>query len=152
MTPAMQYSPNGFLLTQGFEQCRLIAYQDSKGIWTIGWGHTYDVHQGDTCTQAQADAWLHQDVQAAMYTVNHYVAIHLSQDQFDALVDFVFNLGAGNFAASTMLRKLNQGDLLGTAREFERWDMAGGVHVAGLLRRRKAEESMFEAPSSGATA
>ncbi len=143
MTPAMQYSQDGLKLTQSFEACRLEAYLDSKGIPTIGWGHTHGVRMGDTCTQAEADAWLMADLQAAVYAVNHYVAIHLRQNEFDAMVDFCFNCGAGNFASSTMLRKLNQCDLVGAAAELERWDMAGGQHVAGLLRRRKAEEAMF---------
>jgi lysozyme len=150
MKNELAYSPAGLLLTQDFEKCRLVAYQDSKGVWTIGWGHTAGVKRGDVCTQAQADAWLLADVQDAVYAVNHYVAIKLRQNEFDALVDFVFNVGAGNFANSTLLRKLNRGDLVGAANEFERWDMSGGVHLSGLLRRRKAEEAMFELGSSTA--
>lgn len=144
MAPPMVYSPTGLLLTQDFEQCRLVAYLDSKGVPTIGWGHTYGVRLGDTCTQAQADRWLTEDVQGAVNAVNHYVAAHLRQNEFDALVDFVFNVGAGNFASSTLLRKLNLGDLVGASKELERWDMSGGQHLAGLLRRRKAEQVMFD--------
>lgn len=144
MTPAMEYSISGLELTEGFEGCELIPYQDSAGIWTDGYGNTHGVVPGVAITQEKAEADLVRNVQTAVYAVNHYVAIHLRQNEFDSLVDFCFNCGAGNFASSTMLRKLNQGDLVGAAREFERWDMAGGKHVAGLLRRRKAEEAMFE--------
>ena len=144
MNPTMEYSPQGILLTKGFESCKLDAYLDSAGIATLGWGHTAGVQLGDTCTQEQADEWLQADVQSAVYAVNHYVAINLSQPEFDSLTDFVFNLGAGNFANSTLLRKLNCGDLIGASLEFERWDHAGGVELAGLLRRRKAEEAEFK--------
>ena len=141
MTPELQYT--GQKLTESFEQCRLDAYPDSKGVPTIGWGHTRGVSLGQSCTQAQADAWLDEDVATAVYAVNHYVAITLNQHEFDALVDFVFNVGSGNFATSTLLKKLNCGDLAGAANEFEKWDMSGGQHLAGLLRRRIAEKTEF---------
>lgn len=139
----MQYSKEGLSLTETFESCRLIAYPDIKGVPTIGWGHTQNVKLGDTCTQAQADAWLLQDVQHAVTTVNTLVKTPLTQHEFDALVDFVFNCGTGNFASSTMLKLLNAGDHDGAAHQFERWDHAGGQVVAGLLRRRRAEETEF---------
>jgi lysozyme len=143
MNPYMQYSLNGKLLTQSFESCRLQAYPDSKGIPTIGWGHTRGVELGDTCTQLQADNWLEADVGGAVYAVNHYVAITLNQQEFDSLCDLVFNIGSGNFSTSTMLKKLNCGDIAGAAAEFVKWDHAGGVEVAGLLRRRIAERDEF---------
>lgn len=144
MTPEMIYSQDGTLLTQGFEQCRLVPYLDSKGVPTDGWGNTHGVVMGVPITQAKADADLARNLQSAVYDVNHYVAIHLSQPEFDALVDFVFNLGVGNFASSTLLRKLNRGDLVGAANEFEKWDLCDGKPLAGLLRRRKAEEAEFD--------
>lgn len=144
MTPAMEYSPTGQLLTKDFEKCRLVPYQDSAGVWTDGWGNTHGViPHGPAITQEKADADLLRNCQAAVYAVNHYVAIHLKQNEFDALVDFVFNEGSGNFASSTLLKKLNAGDMHGAALELDRWDMAGGVHLAGLLRRRNAEEAEF---------
>lgn len=150
MTPAMTYSATGTLLTQSFESCRLTPYQDGKGVWTDGWGNTHGViPNGPPITQAEADSDLQINLQAAVYAVNHYVAIHLSQPEFDAMVDFVFNCGAGNFASSTMLRKLNMGDLIGASVELEKWDMSGGVVVAGLLRRRKAEEALFDSGIQG---
>jgi lysozyme len=140
----VNYSLPGQHLTQSFEQCRLSAYPDSKGVPTIGWGHTRGVKLGDTCTQAQADAWLLEDVQTAVAAVNRLVTVSLSQHQFDALVDFTFNAGQGNFASSTMLRKLNAGDMQGAEEEFAKWDMCGGAHLAGLARRRAAEAAEFE--------
>jgi lysozyme len=145
----MQYSQDGLHLTELFESCRLTAYQDVKGVWTIGWGHTGGVQQGDTCTQDQADQWLMDDVQSAVTTVNSMVHVTLTQGEFDAVVDLVFNIGSGNFSGSTMLRKLNRNDLVGAANEFERWDQSGGQVVAGLLRRRKAEESIFNGTFNG---
>lgn len=144
MNPELQYSPQGQLLTQSFEQCRLVPYRDPKGVWTDGWGNTHGVvPNGPAITQAKADADLLANVQNAVYAVNHYVAIALNQQEFDGLVDFVFNAGSGNFATSTMLKKLNCGDIAGAANEFEKWDMAGGQHLAGLLRRRIAEKTEF---------
>ncbi len=140
----MQYSSDGLHLTEGFESCRLAAYQDSKGVWTIGWGHTRGVKEGDTCTQEQADAWLLEDVQEAVDAVNRFVTAPLTQHQFDALVDFCFNAGQGNFASSTMLRLLNAGDYEAADQQFARWDMCGGVHLYGLARRRAGEAELFE--------
>jgi lysozyme len=98
-----------------------------------------------TCDQAQADAWLSEDVQSAVGSVNRLVTAPLTQNEFDAVVDFVFNCGSGNFAGSTMLRLLNAGDYLGAANEFDKWDHASGLVVAGLLRRREAEQAEFSA-------
>lgn len=142
----MQYSRDGLHLTESFESCRLTAYPDSKGVPTIGWGHTRWVHLGDNCTQAQADAWLLEDVQEAVAAVNRLVTVQLTQGEFDALVDFTFNAGQGNFASSTMLRKLNAGDKVGAQAEFARWTLCGGAHLAGLEHRRAAEASLFAAP------
>lgn len=139
----MQYSLDGQYLTKSFESCRLTAYPDSKGVPTIGWGHTRGVKLGDTCTQEQADAWLLDDIQEAVNIVNRLVHVPLTQHQFDALCDFTFNAGSGNFAGSTMLRKLNTGDYVGAASEFQRWDMCGNIHLAGLTRRRAAETLLF---------
>src|ERR1700728_4930363 len=93
------YSNTGLALTQEFEGLRLTAYQDSVGVWTIGYGHTgTDVHRGLSVTQERATELLTQDVSSAVAHVNRLVTIELTQNQFDALVDFVFNAGPGNFA------------------------------------------------------
>ena len=134
----------GVALTEQFEGCSLTAYPDVKGVWTIGYGHTNDVSEGMTCTQEQADAWLQEDIQWAVRAVQTLVKVPLTQDEFNALCDFVFNVGSGNFAASTMLARLNLGDYAGAAAQFERWDLAGGNVVRGLLSRRIAEEKEFQ--------
>ena len=142
-----EYSKNGLHLTEQFEGCKLTAYPDPAtggAPWTIGYGHTGpDVHPGLTITQEQAEELLMQDTQKAAAAVNAKVTGDITQEDFDALVDFVFNVGAGNFAASTLLKKVNSGDIHGAAAEFEKWDMAAGKHMAGLLRRRHAEAEEF---------
>jgi lysozyme len=137
----LQYT--GQTLTEQFEGCALAAYQDTAGVWTIGYGHTAGVQPGDVCTQAQADTWLTLDIQWAAATVRNLVGVPLRQDEFNALVDFVFNVGSGAFAGSTLLADLNGGDYVAAAAQFQRWDTAGGAVVAGLLRRRIAEENEF---------
>jgi len=143
----MNYSKNGLHLTENFEGLRLTAYPDpatNGDPWTIGYGHTgTEVHQGMTITQEQAEEFLMQDVQKAVQTVNSKVHTDLTQNEFDALVDFVFNCGAGNFAGSTLLRKINAGDMEGAALEFEKWTHADGKVMAGLIKRRHAEAVLF---------
>ena len=140
----MNYSKNGLALTEQFEGCRLTAYQDIKGILTVGYGHTgKDVTEGLTITQGQAEAFLSLDIYRAVNNVNALVTVPLTQNEFDALVDFNFNCGVNAFAGSTMLVLLNKGDYAGAAEEFAKWSHASGVVVAGLLRRRLAEKSEF---------
>lgn len=142
----LSYSTNGLSLTERFEGCQLTAYQDQVGVWTIGYGHTGpDVAQGLTITMDQAQALLMRDVGSAVACVNKVVAVQLTQGEFDALVDFVFNLGTAAFQGSTMLRLLNAGEYANAATQFDLWDHAGGAVVAGLLRRRQAETALFNA-------
>lgn len=138
-----RYSEEGYALTKGFEGLRLKAYQDQGGVWTIGYGHTRGVKPGDTCTQEQADAWLHEDVTGAVACVQRLVKVPLAQEQFDALVDFAFNLGCGSLAGSTLLRCVNAGQFEQAALEFLRWNRVGKVEIEGLARRRKAEAERF---------
>lgn len=140
----MRYSKTGLQLTERFEGCRLVAYQDSRGVWTIGYGHTARVFPGMTCSRAQAETWLLEDVDWAEREVNRLVYTPLSQAEFDALVDFTFNCGAGNFDHSTLLELVNAGDMQRAAAEFAKWDRSGGQVVAGLLRRRLAEMAEFQ--------
>jgi lysozyme len=139
----MNYSQTGLQLTESSEGCKLDAYLDGGGVPTIGFGHTKGVYLGMTCSQLQAEAWLLEDVQHAVGTVNSLVKVPLTQNQFDALVDFVFNLGSGAFNSSTLLRKLNAGDYAGANAEFGRWNHDNGKTVAGLTRRRAAEAALF---------
>ncbi len=143
MNPEMKYSRRGLALTERFEGCRLEAYLDVVGVPTIGYGHTRGVHIGMMCTQQQAQSWLEEDTQGAQDAVNRLVMVDLAQPEFDALVDFVFNLGAGAFEHSTLLKLLNAKAYQSAAEQFDRWAYAGGHIVAGLLRRRHAEEVEF---------
>ena len=140
----MEYSKQGLALTESFESCRLTAYQDVRGIWTIGWGTTGpDIVEGLVWTQNQADTALVYKMQLAVSAVNRLVTIELSQGAFDALVDFCYNCGIGAFEGSTMLKLINAGNLEAAGEEFQLWDHASGKVVAGLLRRRIAEEQEF---------
>ena len=140
----MKIGAAGIALIKQFEGCRLQAYQDSVGVWTIGYGSTTDVAPGQIITQAQAEQRLLEDVKHAEACVNGAVTVPLTQNEFDACVSFVFNLGCGNFRKSTLLRKLLDSDYDGASLEFRRWDKAGGQVLAGLTRRRAAEERLFE--------
>jgi lysozyme len=97
-------------------------------------------------TQAQADAFLAQDLQQAADGVARAVQVQLTPNQFGALVSFAFNLGIGALGHSTLLAKVNAGDFAGASGEFLKWDHAGGVEVAGLKRRREAERALFLKP------
>lgn len=140
----MQYSDAGYAMTRGFEGLRLKAYQDGAGVWTIGYGSTLPiVHPGETITEAQAEARLIDDMRVAVYVVNALVQVPLTQGQFDALVDFTFNLGQGTFRRSTLLAMVNRRDFDGAADQFGLWVHAGGKVEPGLVARRKAEMDMF---------
>lgn len=142
-----QVSSNGVAFTKSFEGCRLSSYPDpgtGGAPWTCGYGHTGpDVKPGMTVTQAQADAWIAEDLGRSGQAVNALVHVALTQNQFDALADFVFNVGAGNLRSSTLLRKLNAGDYAGAANQFLLWDKAGGKPLKGLTTRRQAERKLF---------
>lgn len=139
----MTYSNEGLEMTKFFEGLRLKAYQDEGGVPTIGYGHTAGVKEGDTCTQEQADAWLEDDLNWAAVVVKNFVKVRLTDDQRAALIDFVFNVGAGNFMHSTLLKKLNAGDYQGAAAEFSHWNKVNGKVSKGLTARRLAEQKMF---------
>lgn len=136
------------------EGLRLNAYRDPVGIWTIGYGHTASAKPGQVITRAQADNLFLKDVQEAEKAVKSLVKVPLNQNQFGALVSFVFNAGAFKFRGSTLLRKLNAGDYKGAADEFLRWDKAGCNTGAGCQRlpgltKRRAEERNFFLGGSG---
>ncbi|HTH53547.1 MAG TPA: lysozyme [Edaphobacter sp.] len=148
----LKYSSAGLELTKQFEGCELTAYQDQVGVWTIGYGHTgTDVKKGLTITEEQASTLLAADVSWAVTCVNKSVKVAVNQNQFDAMVDFVFNLGCASFGQSTLLRLLNAGNFSDAAKEFLRWNRAGGKVVAGLTRRRQAEMALFDKPMATAT-
>ncbi len=143
----MKTSEAGKDFIKSFEKCRLAAYDDGVGVWTIGIGHTKGVQRGDECTQAQADSWFEEDDLApAEECVNTLVAAPLTQAQYDAVVSLIFNIGCGNFSTSTIRRMLNAKDYNGAALQFERWNKGGNPlrELAGLTARRKAERKIFE--------
>jgi lysozyme len=122
----------------------LTAYWDALGkVWTIAYGHTRGVKEGDTCTKAQAVAWLDEDLTESDQCVNANVTFVLTQEEHDGLVDFVLNLGCTKFRGSTLHLLLNAGSIELAALEFPKWDHSGSTVVAGLLRRRLAEEKLF---------
>ena len=148
----MHLSDSGVDLIKNFEGLRLSAYQDSGGVWTIGYGHTGGVKAGDRITQGQAEALLRQDTGWAQDAVRQQVRVPLTQDQFNALTSFTFNLGAGALRDSTLLSKLNAGDYAGAQAEFGRFVHAGGRVLQGLVRRRAAEADLFGSHAPSGTA
>ena len=139
-------SDDGLYAIMQREGCVLHAYPDPATggePWTIGVGHTGGVQEGDTCTPERAQSWLRQDVQIAEKCINNSVRVQLTQNQFDALVSLVFNIGCGNFGKSTLLRLLNDGDDLKAADEFVKWSKANGHVMQGLLNRRESEKTQF---------
>jgi lysozyme len=140
------YSDHGLALTKSFEGLHLEAYRDCAGVWTIGYGRTGPtLAAGQTINGPEAEELLRADLAEAVACVNRCVQSAISQNQFDAMVDFCFNAGRGNFLQSTLLRKLNSGDFAGAAAQFALWVHAGGEVVSGLVRRRKAEAELFGA-------
>ncbi|EMD5645384.1 lysozyme [Enterobacter hormaechei] len=144
----MQTSDKGIALIKQFEGCKLTAYQDSVGVWTIGYGWTQPVdgksiRAGMTIKQETAERLLKTGLVSYESDVSRLVKVGLTQGQFDALVSFTYNLGARSLSTSTLLRKLNAGDYAGAADEFLRWNKAGGKVLNGLTRRREAERALF---------
>ncbi|MBZ7706779.1 lysozyme [Klebsiella oxytoca] len=147
----MQTSPEGIALIKGFEGCRLTAYPDpgtGGAPWTIGYGWTLPVdgkpvRPGMTIDQATADRLLKAGLVSYESDVLKLVKVKLTQNQFDALVSFAYNVGSRALSTSTLLKKLNAGDIKGAADEFLRWNKAGGKVLNGLTRRREAERALF---------
>lgn len=143
MSLNMTYGSDGLHLTESGEGCKLTAYQDQGGVWTNGYGNTHAVVPGSAITQAQAEADLLSNIAWSVACVNKAVTTPLTQNQFDALVDFTFNVGCTAFQNSTMLKYLNAGDTDSAALQFARWDKVGGLANQGLLNRRNAELKVF---------
>jgi lysozyme len=143
----MRLSKDGLKMLHGSEACSLKAYLDSGGVPTIGWGSIRmfgnPVKMGMTCTQAQADEQAALDVKATEDAINKLVKVLITQNQFDALVNLVYNIGIPAFSKSTLLRKLNARDYLGAGSEFMRWVYDNGKEVDGLKNRRRREKAKF---------
>ena len=134
----------GVALIKKFEGCELEAYQCSANVWTIGYGHTKDVEKGDTITKEEAEQMLVDELHEYENYINKYVNVALSQNQFDALVSWVYNLGPANLKASTMLKVLNDGKYEDVPYQMKRWNKAGGKVLDGLIRRREAEALLYQ--------
>lgn len=139
----MKTSQKGIDLIKKFEGCVLKAYKCPAGVYTIGYGHTNNVRPDDVITQQDAEDLLKLDLAKFEAAVNSAVKVSLTQEQFDALVSFTYNLGAGNLQSSTLLKKLNAGDYAGAAEQFGKWVYAGKTILEGLVRRRAAEKDLF---------
>lgn len=138
----------GIELIKSFEGLRLKAYKCPAGVWTIGYGHTKGVKEGDVITEEEAEDMLKKDVLNFEINVRGAVIPNLNDHQYDALTSFAYNVGLGNFRKSTLLRLINSGI---TAREditnqFMRWVYAGGKKLTGLVRRRTAEAELYFLP------
>jgi|TARA_B100001964_G_scaffold172629_1_gene190076 lysozyme len=142
----MKIENNGIGLIKEFEGKRLVAYQDSVGVWTIGYGHTKNVKEGDSIDSLEAEDLLTEELKEYAEYVNKYVKVPLNQNQFDALVSWTYNLGPSNLRESTMLKVLNNGEYDKVPAEMKRWNRAGGKVLAGLVRRREAEARLFLIP------
>jgi lysozyme len=139
-----QLSIKNIDLVKKHEGLRLEAYLPTPNdVWTIGYGHTHTTKQGQKITEAQAEALLRRDITWAEKAVNKSVVVPLTQNQFDALVSFVFNVGEGAFATSTLLRLLNSGEYEGAANQFLRWNRQKGRVLNGLTKRREEERALF---------
>jgi len=141
----MNISEEGLSLIKKFEGLELEAYKCAAGVLTIGYGHTAGVQEGDVWTKEQADENLKVDMEEYAGYINDLVECPLSQNQFDALVSWVYNLGPANLKASTLLKRLNAGDYADVPNQIKRWNKAGGKVLEGLIRRREAEALLFEA-------
>ena len=140
----MKISENGLELIKKFEGCKTTAYQDSVGVWTIGFGHTKGVEEGQTCSIEDAESMLADEMDEYEGYINNMVKVELQQHEFDALVAWVYNLGPTNLGESTMLKVLNGGQFDRVPDEMNRWTRAGGKILEGLVRRRQAESLMFQ--------
>lgn len=176
----MKINEAGRQIVESSESLRLNAYPDpasprakhkretgtddpklSGAPWTIGYGHTGDVHEGDQITEHQAEVLLEYDLESAEEIVTKNVTYKINQNQFSALVSFVFNVGPGkkdspgkkdgkdgfvtlrDGTQSSMLRRLNAGGPLAASNEFSKWTHAGVVELPGLVKRRAAEKALF---------
>jgi len=139
----MKTSQKGINIITAHEGLKLGAYICPAGVWTIGYGHTRTAKQGMSITASRAEELLKDDLKTAENAVN-FQSLRLNQNQFDALVSFVFNVGSGNFRNSTLLRKakLNPSDP-SIRDEFSRWKMGGGRTLPGLVKRRADEANLY---------
>jgi lysozyme len=142
----MKIGKAGLKLLKEFEGCKLAAYLDVAGVWTIGWGHTRTAREGMKISQAEADRLLRSDIEEFEAAVWDACVEVPNQHQFDAMVSLAFNVGAAGFRRSSVLRLHNRGNFTGAAKAFGMWNKAGGQVRAGLTRRRAAESALYLTP------
>ena len=141
----MKVSEKGKSLIKNFEGLRTKAYRCSANCLTIGYGHTgSDVYENMIITKEQAEKLFDQDILIHSNNVSKLVNVDLTQNQFDALVSFEYNVGYGNFSKSTMLKLINSCEFLQASKEFDKWIYAGGKPLKGLKHRREQERKLFE--------
>lgn len=143
----MQTSYKGIALLRQFEGLKLASYKDSAGVWTIGYGHTKGVKQGDVITSEQADAYLLEDLLAVEQCINDCVNVELTQNQADALASFVFNTAAHEcekFRTSALCARLNARQYAEAGKQMLRWNQSNGKIIMGLVKRRKIELELFD--------
>jgi lysozyme len=140
----MKISPEGIALIKKFEGCELNSYQCSANVWTIGYGHTKEVEENNSCSLEEAEEILVADLEEFEEWVEKLVTVEMAQNEFDALVAWTFNLGPTNLRTSTLLERLNDRKFEDVPFEMKRWNRAGGVVVDGLVRRREAEALLFK--------
>ena len=139
----MKTSNNGIDLIKHFEGCETEAYLCPAGVWTIGYGHIKGVQEGDVITEQQAHDMLVKELEEYEGYIKDFVEVPLSQNQFDALVSWVYNLGSGNLKSSTLLKVLNSRDYDNVPEQILRWNKANGKVLEGLTRRRESEAELF---------
>lgn len=140
----MQSSEAARELLRDFEGLRLMAYICPAGVWTIGYGHTKNVVPGQVITLVDAELLLAQDITAVEAALKTLIKVQLTPHQFGALMCFAFNIGNAAFKRSTLLARLNRGELKAVPAELRRWSHARGVKLPGLVRRREAEIALWE--------
>ena len=137
-------SEKGIDLIALHEGLRLEAYQDVKGVWTVGYGHTGDdVYAGLVIDGGEAERLLRSDLNAAETCVDEQVDVQITQEQFDALVSLVFNIGCNAFRNSTLLKMLNLNNMEAAKAQFSKWNKSGGKVIQGLVNRRRDEAELF---------
>lgn len=140
----MKINKKGIDLIKNFEGCKLQAYLCPAGVWTIGYGHTKGVKEGDKITQEEAEMFLKSDLRTFEIGIECLIKKELTDNQFSSLVSFAYNLGLGNLTSSTLLKKINNNpNDISIREEFYKWSLAKGQRLMGLVKRRKAEADLY---------
>lgn len=148
-TGGISISADGYAIIQQFEGFRANAYLDTGGVWTIGYGtikypNGNAVRKGDTCTKTDASAWMKTDCVWVIACMTKKITTkNLTQNQYDALASFIYNVGETQFSTSTLLNLLNRGNIQGAASQFKRWVYDNGKRIDGLAVRREKEKALF---------